>query len=61
MGSLEAVDKEKEWLGAAGCEMGAIFFLSLLFEKLEPVIQVLSIIFPERKGSVLSSAKATSL
>lgn len=50
-----------EWLGAAGCEMGTIFSLSLLFEKREPVIQVLPIIFSERKHSVLSSAKAASL
>ena len=32
--------------------------MSVLFEKLEPVIHIRPIIFPERKGSVLSSANA---
>ena len=60
-GSLEAADKGEGVVGCIGVRYGSNVFLSLLFEKLEPVIQVLPIIFPERKGSVLSSAKAASL
>lgn len=44
-----------------GCEWEQFFSWSLLFEKIEPVIQVLPIICPERNGSVLSSAKVASL
>lgn len=47
--------------GRGGLRSGSNLFWSLLFGKMEPVIQVLPIIFSERKGSVLSSGKAASL